>query len=85
MRDPGIRDRRKWRPKEEMGGNWEQEGERESEGERERERESEGERKSVEKCCFCLPNIQKRTREMQEVCMPLKKPGLRNLSRLSKC
>ena len=44
MRDPGIRDRRKWRPKEEMGGNGEQERERESEGERERERESEEER-----------------------------------------
>ena len=29
MRDPGIRDRRKWRPKEEMGGNGEQERERE--------------------------------------------------------
>ena len=42
MRYPGIRDRRKWRPKEEMGGNG-----RAREGERERENE---------KCCFCLQN-----------------------------
>ena len=42
--DPGIRDRRKWRPKEEMGGNgrkWEEMGGngRAREGERERGRE----------------------------------------------
>ena len=42
LRNPGIRDRMKWRPKEEMGGNG-----RAREGERERERE---------KCCFCLQN-----------------------------
>ena len=47
MRYPGIRGRRKWRPKEEMGGNG-----RAREGETERE----GERESVEKCCFCLQN-----------------------------
>ena len=44
LRYPGILDRRKWRPKEEMG---EREGERERVTERERERE---------KCCFCLQN-----------------------------
>ena len=67
MRNPVIRDWRKWRwrPKEEMGGNWEQEGERESEGERERERERVLKsvafvcqifKKEPEKCkkCICL-------------------------------
>ena len=38
MRYPGNRDRRKWRPKEEMGGNGSSR-EREREGERERRRE----------------------------------------------
>ena len=45
LRYPGILGRRKWRPKEEIGGNG-----RAGEGERGRERES------VEKCCFCLQN-----------------------------
>ena len=40
MRYPSILNRRKWRPKEEMGGNG-----RAREVEREREREREGERK----------------------------------------
>ena len=60
MRDPGIRDRRMWRPKEEMGGNG-----RAREGERERERERVLKsvafvcqifKKEPEKCkkCVCL-------------------------------
>ena len=47
MRDPGIQDQRKWRPKEEMEGNG-----RAREAKRERGRE----RESVEKSYFCLQN-----------------------------
>ena len=42
LRYPGILGRRKWKPKEEMGGNG---------------RAREGERESVEKCCFCFTGL----------------------------
>ena len=51
MRYPGILGRRKWRPKEEMGGNG-----RKWERRRGRERKRERERESVEKCCLCFQN-----------------------------
>ena len=55
-----------------QGGNW-------------RNWESERGRESVEKCCFCLQNDLKKNIVLQEVyILPLKKPGLRHLSQLSK-
>ena len=54
-------------------------------GKRERERTRERERKRKEKCCFCLQNDLEELYKLQEVyILPLKKLGLRHLSRLSK-
>ena len=73
MRYPGILGRRKWKPKEEMGGNG-------SASERERERE-----RVLKSVAFVCKMIYERTIEMQEVyILPLKKPSLQHLLRLSK-
>ena len=72
LRDPGIWDQRKWRPKEEMGGNGRaREGEREGGGE--------SVLKSVALVCKM---IEKNHRNAKSVyILPLKKPGLLHLSR----
>ena len=75
LRDPGIWDQRKWRPKEEMGGNGRA---------REREREGGGESvlKSVALVCKMIEKNHRNARSVY--ILPLKKPGLLHLSRFSK-